>query len=355
MNIQLPYRPDLPIHLLASCFNNTSATYKFYWFLSLIQAVEKRSDEESIIPKRELFARMISNAWHTVNYYRVSFGKQDKIQDAVRALKSIEGFGLNDPKEYVQSRLMDSQKAETKNLLSFFNNQVPHWFLSPWLPQRDRAQIYIDSQNQDNQCLYALYGDFIEVNRDWQAYIKGNARILKDFCLWNLAMFLQSKNPNVPDIPNKLIRPITRNSLTSQRKNFWDLVFKEVGSVQCIYTKKELNINAYAVEHFIPFNFVSHDLIWNLIPADPSFNSSKSDKLPPLKRYFDDFFNLQSMAVQVVASKAPNSKFLEEYLTIYPDLEHLENLPIVFTKDAFKERIQPLVTIAANNGFQYMQ
>jgi len=55
-----------------------------------------------------------------------------------------------------------------------------------------------------------------------------------------------------------------------------------------------------------------------------------------------------------VASNYPNSKFLQEYLTIYPDLDSLENLPKVFTKDAFKERIQPLVTIAANNGFEYM-
>lgn len=307
-----------------------------------------------MIPKRELFAGMVSNAWHTVNYYRISFGKQDKIQDAILALKSIENIGVNDSKEAVQSRLLESDKGETMRLLSYFNKQVPHWFLSPWLPQRNQNQIYHDSQNLSNQCPYSLYGDYIEFNPDWLLYIKGNARILKDFCLWNLAMFLQSKNPNVPDIPNKLVRPVTRNTLNSQRKNFWNHVFEKVGSIPCIYTQKDLTVEAYAVEHFIPYSFVSHDLIWNLIPADPSFNSSKSNKLPSLSRYFDDFFKLQRMAVEVVASNYPNSKFLQEYLTIYPDLDSLENLPKVFTKDAFKERIQPLVTIAANNGFEYM-
>ena len=34
--------------------------------------------------------------------------------------------------------------------------------------------------------------------------------------------------------------------------------------------------------------------MWNLIPADPSFNSSKSDRLPPMDRYFDDFYGLCS-------------------------------------------------------------
>ncbi|WP_410479158.1 HNH endonuclease domain-containing protein [Pedobacter miscanthi] len=45
-------------------------------------------------------------------------------------------------------------------------------------------------------------------------------------------------------------------------------------------------------EHFIPYAFVSHDLIWNLIPADPSFNSPKNDRLPRIEDYFDGFYNL---------------------------------------------------------------
>ena len=48
----------------------------------------------------------------------------------------------------------------------------------------------------------------------------------------------------------------------------------------------------YAVEHFLPYAFVSHDLMWNLIPADRSFNSSKSDKLPPLERYFEPYYDI---------------------------------------------------------------
>jgi hypothetical protein len=38
--IYLPSEKDLPVNKLAACFNNTVATYKYYWFLSLIQAVE---------------------------------------------------------------------------------------------------------------------------------------------------------------------------------------------------------------------------------------------------------------------------------------------------------------------------
>lgn len=37
--MDLPYQEDLPVHLLAGCFNNTSATYKFYWFLAILDRV----------------------------------------------------------------------------------------------------------------------------------------------------------------------------------------------------------------------------------------------------------------------------------------------------------------------------
>ena len=129
----------------------------------------------------------------------------------------------------------------------------------------------------------------------------------------------------------------------------------ELGSVNCIYTGEKLIVGNYAVEHFIPYNFVSHDLIWNLIPADKSFNSSKSDKLPSLDKYFNSFFDLQKSAIEIVRNKKPRNKFLEDYLTIFSDLDEINTLPLNFTKGKFKDRIQPLITIAANNGFEFMK
>ena len=76
----LPNDKNIPINLLNACFNSTSATYKFYWFLSVLEAIEEGHVQ---IEKRSLFARMISLSWYTVNYFHVSFGKQDNIQQAI--------------------------------------------------------------------------------------------------------------------------------------------------------------------------------------------------------------------------------------------------------------------------------
>jgi hypothetical protein len=54
--------------------------------------------------------------------------------------------------------------------------------------------------------------------------------------------FSTSKESHVPDIPNKLIKPAVKNSLNNQRKNFWDIVVKELGSVDCINMGKKLTV-----------------------------------------------------------------------------------------------------------------
>ncbi|MHB1179651.1 MAG: HNH endonuclease domain-containing protein [Daejeonella sp.] len=52
--------------------------------------------------------------------------------------------------------------------------------------------------------------------------------------------------------------------------------------MNCIYACSKLCIGDYAIEHFIPYAFVSHDLMWNQIQADRSFNCSTNDKLHSL-------------------------------------------------------------------------
>lgn len=351
--MRLPESKDLPVQLLAACFNKTSATYKFYWLLSILQTVENGN---LIVSKRELFARMISNAWFTVNYFKVSFGKQDIIQDAIRAITHVENITMDEKRIAVYQQLLNSTNPETSKQLKHFDKNVPHWFLSPWFPRiksesdsKRKKRIYSESISFNQNCLYALHRDGIEINPEWKSYLISNTKILKDFCYWNLALFLQSKNPNVPDIPNKLIKPATRNGLAKQRTQFWDIVLEELGSVECIYTGKKLIKGDYAVEHFIPYSFVSHDLIWNLIPADKSFNSSKSNKLPSLDKYFDSFYYLQSSAFEIVRKKSPNNKMLEDYFTVFPNIQN------TLTQSKFMEIMQPLVSIAANNGFEFMK
>jgi len=352
--MNLPFSDTLPINKLASSFANTSATYKFYWLIAIIELVE---NGQSTIDKKALFSRMISSSWYTVNYFHVSFGKQDLIQKAVENILKYEKLSIDIKKQKLITILENSNKIDTQRILNHFNLNVPHWFLSPWFPKLKgeknsiyKTRIYNNSQNFENKCLYGLFDENIIINPIWINYIKNNAKILKDFCFWNLAIFLQTRNPNVPDIPNKLIKPNVRNGLTKQTNQYWKLVFKELGSIDCIFTDTKLFFDEknYALDHFVPHAFVSHDLIWNLIPIEKNFNASKSDKLPLFDKYFDKFYNLQKVAFEINKHFNSKSKYMDEYLSIFSNIDS-------FDKKKLSKTIQPLIIIASNNGFLFMK
>jgi hypothetical protein len=351
--MNLPYSQKLPIQKLASVFGSTSASYKFYWLIALIELVEEENIE---IPKRKIFSRMISNSWYTINYFHISLGKQDNLQIAVERILKEENLTIDEKKSKLDLCLENSNNNETVKQLLHFDKNVPHWFLSPWFPKinnetdiQQKIRIYNDSQLFLNDSLYALHKDFIVINPIWITYIKSNAKVLKDFCYWNLALFLQTRNPSVPDIPNKLIKPAVRNGLTKQTNEYWKLVFKELGFINCIFTDTKLYFDEknFALDHFVPHAFVSHDLIWNLLPIERSFNSKKSDKLPLFDKYFDRFYDLQKIAFEINKHSNSKSKYMDEFLTILPSIE-------TFDKDKFANTIQPLLTIANNNGFLFI-
>ena len=135
--MRLPESNELPVNLLSACFNNKSTTYKYYWLLSILQEVEIG---KSSLDKQHLFARMISNAWYTVNYFHVSFGKRDLIQDTIRKINSLETITIDENLDSVCQKLILTKNTETRRLLRHFDKNVPHWFLSPWFPRMRRAE-----------------------------------------------------------------------------------------------------------------------------------------------------------------------------------------------------------------------
>ena len=106
--MMLPKSKELPVAVLARCFNKTSATYKYYWMLSILQAAEEGTFHVS---KKALFSRMIANAWFTVNYFKLSFGKHDLIQDAIRANTMIESITIDERQEIVFQKLLQLLKS----------------------------------------------------------------------------------------------------------------------------------------------------------------------------------------------------------------------------------------------------
>lgn len=342
--MHLPENKNISVSKLNSVFRYKVATYKFYWFWAILECIE---EDQNKISKKEIFARMLTLSWYTVNYFHVSFGKQDLIQDAIYKIKGLENIKVDAHKSEIFEKIIKSNNVDVFNILRHFNHNVPHKFLSPWLASGSKNEVYTKSRNQEFNCPYALYDDYIIINENWKNYFIQNLGILKSFICWHLSLFLQARNSNVPSIPNKIIKPVERNGLNKHKTEYWNIILKELGGINCIYTGKKLYEGDYAVEHFIPYQYVVHDMMWNLIPADNSFNSKKSDKLPSFEQYFDSFYNLQKEGFEIIQSYNKKNKFLEDYLPIFPDLK--------MEKSKYAEYIKPILTVAHNNGFQYLE
>ena len=192
---------------------------------------------------------------------------------------------------------------------------------------------------------------WIEVNPKWRTILQENYDILSSFAYWGLTNFLQVRNPNVPNIPNKLIKKEERNSLSAQRK-FWNTAINAGLEVRCLYTNKLLVEREYDLDHFIPWSFVSHDLLWNLMPADSSINSSKSNKLPDLNLYLPKLAETHQAALRINLEKGKQDKLLEDYLSLGFTPQEIMQMNLERLLDCFSQTFTPMNLIALNMGFE---
>lgn len=349
--MNLPQNINLPISSLARIFDNTTATYKFYWFVVIMDIVVK--EHKTRISFWEIIAGMIAESWYPIHYFKLSFGKFDSLFVKSLEIQKEYQISVESDKEKIKKQLLDNLK-DTKKFLKIFSKNVPYRFLSPWIKYTYDEEVIAKSQQYENNALYAIYNDEIIVNDIWVEYLTKHYKILRDFAFWNLTEFLQKRNPNVPNVPSKLIKPIQRDSLTRQRK-YWDSYIEIVGEINCIYTGKSIVANEYDLDHFVPWSFVSHNLLWNLVPSDSSVNSSKSNNLPPLNRFLQPFATLHQNALKTLYEKDINNKIFEDYLIIYDSIPDLINLSKSDFFNVFMRTFSPMVQIAENMGFKKWQ
>ncbi|MDD4847170.1 MAG: HNH endonuclease domain-containing protein [Bacteroidales bacterium] len=349
----LPSDNKLDIRPLSQIYNNTVTTYKYYWFVSILDIVSKEGRRR--ISFWEIIVGMVAEAWYPIHYFRLSYGKSDSLYEQIIELQHKLNIPIDAQKTDIKKRIINNlENSQIKSLLRVFILNVPYRFLSPWIHFTTNADVSIQSKTFANNCLYAIDGEYIDVNSSWQQYLTDHYAILRDFTFWNLTIFLQKRNPNVPDIPSKLIKPIQRNSLTKQH-HFWDAYIDIVGSIKCIYTGKTLHKNEYDLDHFIPWSYVCHNLLWNLLPADSSINSSKSNNLPSLDDYLRPFAQMHHNALKELYPRNPSNKLLEDYLVLDDSISELVGYSDEDFFRIYQKTFSPMTQIAANMGFSYWQ
>jgi hypothetical protein len=214
-------------------------------------------------------------------------------------------------------------------------------------------QSIIDASNQKKAKTFYFFPsrDKISLDVDWQAYFKQHIYILRGFIYWELVKYLQKNNPNVIGLSEKLFKPTERYLKLAH--NFWKTYVDLTGSVTCIYSGQAL-VTGLSIDHFVPWSYIAHDQLWNLLPTTKSINSSKNDALPDTQKYLDSFANLQYEAFNTIFQSHLTKKadLLDDYVNLFAlDLNNIAQIPVITFKDKIKSTIEPMTQIAKNMGF----
>ncbi len=361
MTSKLPYKNNLPIKALASAFNNTTNSYKLYWFFAILKII--KFDDCRIISIEKIIIEMISSAWFTVLFFKISLGKQDQITKIVKKIIANSELTENSQEEIIKSVIhkLIQDNSEIKSAINQLSRYVPYRFLTPFFSKELRGVL--DSQKNisikkladesfnkgESFVLYKFVGESIELQGNWLEYLNKNIALIEGFCLWKLSHYLQSRNPNMPNIGKKLFAPPSKRNLSKSRK-IWDCVL-EKKELSCIFSKVRIKKGDYSIDHFIPWSFVMHDMNWNLCPLPKAVNSSKNNRIPELEKYFLNFSEIQYGAFQIIYNLG-KKRLIEDYSIIFND--HLDVI-FKYKENIFKEKLynqlSPLSQIAINAGF----
>lgn len=365
----LPISDGLNISALARLFESTTNSYKYIYFLSLLDILKRRKfDNLSPISFQDIIVEMLANAWYPHNYFKLSFGTQDQIANKLDAFK----LEITEP-------ILKFRDTDKKLLRNTINNQnlddivisincyVSYRLIRPFFSQETRGLKDYDvnptiislANNQfgTKKPLYCFNSEdqrncsAVILHPDWIEYLEENYTIVRGWASWEWLNYMQQRNPSTPNVVHKLFMPQERDSLVNQTK-YWKTIL-ECQDIKCIYSKVTLNKDEISLDHYLPWSFVAHDQLWNLIPTTKSVNSSKSNNLPS-EEYFQPFVELQYMGLTIASKNISKSQWLKYTEPFVSELkvsqaEDLLNLEIL--SKAYEISILPLISLATLQGF----
>lgn len=363
--LSLPQESSIDVNLLERMLeDNLTTSYKLFWFRGIFKEITNQNKEVTF---RRIVCRMIVEAWYPLIEYHLNFGALDKLYDLCMLIHKKYKIESDITDNKLLDFLEDLNDKEVEKAIRNLYNMVPYRLLAPFfvgefkgVPDHRRNKKIAELSNSRDDVFYKINDKekSITINQNWYDYIYKNQSIVYGWMSYKLIYFLQSRNPNVPAIPFKLAAPQQRN-LALARK-FWSGV-SDIMPIYDIYTSKELtgpNFKEYgelSIDHFIPWSFVLHDELWNLVPTFKNVNSAKSNKLPNLELYMEKFCDLQYKAFKVARRNKKLRKPLQDYLTIDKsmDINALlrDEIPKDYFVDCIKSTIKPLFQIAYNQGY----
>lgn len=275
----------------------------------------KSTDKDVAVPLRVLAEFWIAYYWPFVNKNPIWQGHRSKDDGKLRNDMSFRPqltalreqwehiFGISKPYDGFllinEMRIPRKKNLYPPQLLNAYKQalmaitqalQMPikhagigHWSVFPkplYYKEIEHKTIAVPSTQSNDKCLIIssdLWGTFQEMS----LWIE--ALSIHEWCIFTENI---QKGVNRGEIYCLLTeRPHNRRPLTWERNNI-DLLLMEGTQFICPWTRQTISRDTpYDLDHLLPLSIFPTNELWNLVPADPKFNSHiKRDRLPSLTR-----------------------------------------------------------------------
>lgn len=346
---------DSKLTIFLNILEKTTNSYKFIFLLSLLDQLKEFNFEKKDYKIDDLIILMLSKAWYPAFYFKLNHGKQDQIYKYLAEIE-IDG-NTNQSLSEIFTKI---KKQISKTTLARLQRHVVFRLLRPFFDkemkgmkdQKINSFIITLSNNffDSKSILYRIdtKHNQIHLHQYWIKTIQENYVFIRSWVLHEYNKYLQKHNPISLSIVNKLEPPKKRINIPPEIRKLW-VNFINNSKTFCIFTNGEIKDN-FDIDHYLPWSFVTHNEIWNLIPISSSFNRSKSNMLPNEKTLIK-FIDLQYRFFCFLEKN--NTTSSRKQLDVYFSVLNFEHA--VVTEKNFqhkmKELFGPMFKQAQSMGF----
>lgn len=333
------YYNKLDIEGFSKMMSSPSYCYKFYWLEAIVQLISANRTEATY---DEIINKMSANAWFPVQEYHIHLSGiygdgdvKDNLEKAVSRLYELTQLPSNANEIQIMNKLAEfSDDKELHSYKTELTKNVPYKALSGFANKgtekinlessAGRMIAYYNKLSGSELLLPYTFGDdkslkkVVKFNDGWIQMIQDNMVSILGWIKYEKVKWLQNNNPEVPGIVYKLAQDDEKARKLDNVRKLWDAIL-EIRPVKNVFMDGDINRESYAVDHFIPRNFVMNDELWNLMPMDPIQNMKKNKKLPVWENYFGQFANNQFMMYEMIFEKP---ELLKLYKQCYKDNLH---------------------------------
>jgi hypothetical protein len=360
----LPSSENLDISTFSRLLDDTTNSYKFVFFISLLDLLSSQFFKVTLpISLKDLAIEMLVNAWYPHSAFRLSFGLQDGVT------RNLDSLGLQIDQSFL--KITESNKSilreaiRSRSISNELVRYVPFRLIRPFFKElrglkdqqvNDQVRQMADQVFETRKPLYKFNQNAtaIIIHPEWASYIQTNYRIIRGWVSWGWLQYMQRNNPNTPALVNKLFPPQERESLQNQIL-YWKTIIENYTGLECVYSGQKINLADLSLDHYLPWSFVAHNQLWNLIPVPRSVGSSKSDRIPS-DVYFEKFIRTQHLGLTIFHSYSSEKRwnnYIESYIVDLGFSNTNDLLSFEQLTKQYEIKFQPLMALAISQGFEH--